>query len=89
VQHSNILGSDNDTSTIYLQEWRILLHPTLEELASLRLTGSTTAKAQLQIDLSDLSFEKRSICNHIETWRSGKFKNLIIDCEESIANNTS
>lgn len=38
----------------------MLLHPTLEKLSALRLTGMTAALTeQLQMDLADLSFEER------------------------------
>ena len=38
----------------------MLLHPTLEQLATLRLTGMAAALSeQLQMDLADLSFEDR------------------------------
>lgn len=38
----------------------MLLHPTLEQLATLRLTGMAAAlNEQLQMDLADLSFEER------------------------------
>ena len=38
----------------------MLLHPTLEKLAALRLTGMTAAlNEQLQMDLADLGFEER------------------------------
>lgn len=38
----------------------MLLHPTLEQLATLRLTGMASALSeQRQMDLADLSFEDR------------------------------